>query len=214
MRDDRGGRSGRLDAAIGRLGVAKGTGHKWKEKTEPTRRYSNTEREADMLWRQGPVGWEKDEAEQRGREGIVAEDRLSLTKDGRDNSEEGGQGTCMGDEVEWKEEGRAEGGATGGERRRRGERDGLGKRISKQLRKEEFWRTFGLALLVRPSFYALLPFFPLGTHAGLLHAVLHATETRSGIVALLAGLLAVCASVLDLSTLCTLGLNGGREGIH
>lgn len=128
MRDDHRGCSGRLDAVIGRLGVARDTGHKWKEKTEPTRQQSNMGRKADMLWRQGPAGWEKDEAEQRGREGIVAEDQWSLTKGGRDNIGEGGQATCMGDGEEKKEEGeRAEEGASGGGWRRRGGRGGLGR---------------------------------------------------------------------------------------
>jgi hypothetical protein len=84
-----------------------------------------------MLWRQGPEGWEKDEAEQRGREGIVAEDRLSLIKDGRDNKDEVGQVTCMGGGEERREDERAEEGASGGGLKRREGRDGLEKRISK-----------------------------------------------------------------------------------
>ena len=62
--------------------------------------------------------------------------------------------------------------------------------------------TLSIALLVRPSLDPLLALLALGIDALLCDAVLDAAETGAGVVALLAGLLAVGAGVLDLAALC------------
>lgn len=80
-------------------------------------------------------------------------------------------------------------------------------------------RTFSIALLVRTPLDSLLPLLPLGIDALLCDAVLDASEAGSGVVALLAGLLAVGAGVLDLAAFGAHlgeagGEEGGAEGVH
>ena len=77
--------------------------------------------------------------------------------------------------------------------------------------------TFSIALLVRPPLDPLLSFLALGVNAFLCYAVLDTAKTGTGVVALLARLLAVCAGVLDLPALGAGrggGEDAGREGIH
>jgi len=61
--------------------------------------------------------------------------------------------------------------------------------------------TFAIALLVGSPFHAFFPLFALGVDTLFSDAVLDATEAGAGIVTLLASLLAVRASILDLPAL-------------
>ena len=77
--------------------------------------------------------------------------------------------------------------------------------------------TFSIALLVRPSLDALLPFLALRVDAFFCDAIFDTAEAGAGVVTLLAGFLAVCAGVLDLPALCARGLgshHSGREWVH
>ena len=77
--------------------------------------------------------------------------------------------------------------------------------------------TFSIALLVRPSLDPLLSLFALGVDALLCYAILDAAKAGTGVVALLARLLAVGAGVLDLTALGAGGVgrdHAGREGVH
>lgn len=77
--------------------------------------------------------------------------------------------------------------------------------------------TFSIALLVRPSFDPFLAFFALGIDTFLRDAVFDAAEARTGVVAFLARLLAVCAGVLDLPALgarCVVADHAWWEGVH
>lgn len=77
--------------------------------------------------------------------------------------------------------------------------------------------TFSIALLVRPSLDPLLSLFALGVDALLCYAILDAAKAGTGVVALLAGLLAVGARVLDLPALGASRMSrnhAGREGVH
>ncbi len=77
--------------------------------------------------------------------------------------------------------------------------------------------TLSIALLVRPSLDSLLALLALGVDALLGYAVLDAAEAGTGVVALLAGLLEVCARVLDLPALGAGRMSrnhAGGEGIH
>jgi hypothetical protein len=69
--------------------------------------------------------------------------------------------------------------------------------------------TFSIALLVGSPFHPLLAFLTLGVDAFLGYAVLDTAETGTGVVTLLARLLAVCAGVLDLPA-----LGSGRLSRH
>ena len=62
-------------------------------------------------------------------------------------------------------------------------------------------RTFSIALLVGASFDAFLAFLSLGIDALLADAILDTAQTRPGVVALLARLLAMSARILDLAAL-------------
>ena len=86
------------------------------------------------------------------------------------------------------------------------DKEGLGKLL-----------TFSIALLVRPSLDPLLALLALGIDALLGDAVLDAAHAGAGFVALLAGLLAVGAGVLDLPALgawCIVVDHAWWEGIH
>lgn len=61
--------------------------------------------------------------------------------------------------------------------------------------------TFSIALLVGTTFHTLFPLLSLGVDAFFSDAVLYAAEAGTCVVAFLAGLLAVCACVLDLPAL-------------
>ena len=61
--------------------------------------------------------------------------------------------------------------------------------------------TFSIALLVGPPFDPFLPLLPLRIDALFRDAIFDASQTRACVVALLAGLLAVGAGVLDLPAL-------------
>ena len=77
--------------------------------------------------------------------------------------------------------------------------------------------TFSIALLVWASFHAFFPLLALGVDALLRDAILDTAQTGPGVVALLAGLLAVGAGVLDLASLGAGGLGGhetGSKGVH
>jgi hypothetical protein len=82
-------------------------------------------------------------------------------------------------------------------------------------RKQE--HTFSIALLVRTPLNPFFPFLPLRIDALFRDAVFDTAETRSCIVAFLAGFLAVGACVLDLSTLRTKRLSRQKvrsERVH
>lgn len=61
--------------------------------------------------------------------------------------------------------------------------------------------TFSAALLIRSPFESHWALFPLRIDTLFGYTILNTAETGTGVVALLAGLLAVSASVLDLSPL-------------
>jgi len=63
--------------------------------------------------------------------------------------------------------------------------------------------TFSIALLVGSSLHTPSSLLSLRIDAIIRDAIFNAAKTRAGIVTLLAGLLAISASVLDLATLCT-----------
>lgn len=71
---------------------------------------------------------------------------------------------------------------------------------------------FSIALLVGAPFHALFPLLALGIDAFLGDSILDATEAGTGVVALLAGLLAVCTSVLHLPAFRAGRLRWGEAG--
>jgi len=74
-----------------------------------------------------------------------------------------------------------------------------------------------IALLVRTTFHPLLPLFTVGVDALFGNTVFDTAEAGSGVVALFACLLAIGASVLDLSALAASRLgrhHARRERVH
>lgn len=76
--------------------------------------------------------------------------------------------------------------------------------------------TFSIALLVRAPLDPSLPLLPLRIDTIVRDAVFDTAKARTSVVALLASLLAVCACVLDLTTLGTdeRRLLGWTEGMR
>ena len=78
-------------------------------------------------------------------------------------------------------------------------------------------RTLSIALLVGTTFNTLLPLFTVRIDAFFSYTVFDAAEAGSGVVAFLARLLAISASVFNLSALATGRLrrdHSRREGVH